>query len=46
MRGCDRLRSSRKVASTVNQVNRVYRFCDRYAIERSLVLLVSGYEAG
>ena len=32
-----------KSASTVNQVNRVYRFCDRFAIDRSLVLLVSDY---
>ena len=32
-----------KSASTVNQASRVYRFCDRFAIGRSLVLLVSDY---
>ena len=32
-----------KSASTVNQANRVYWFCDRYALDRSLVLLVSDY---
>ena len=32
-----------KSASTVNQAYRVYRFCDRFALGRSLVLLVSGY---
>ncbi|MEC4240115.1 hypothetical protein [Pseudomonas sp. DSV-1] len=30
-------------ACTVNQVLRVYLFCDRCALDRSLVLLVSGY---
>ena len=33
-----------KSAFTVNQAYRVYRFCDRFAIERSLVLLVNGYK--
>ena len=32
-----------KSACTVNQAYRVYRFCDRYALDRSLVLLVSDY---
>jgi dienelactone hydrolase len=32
-----------KSACTVNQANRVYRICDRYALDRSLVLLVSDY---
>ena len=32
-----------KSASSVNQAYRVYLFCDRCALERSLVLLVSGY---
>ena len=32
-----------KPASTVNQANRMYRPCDRFAPERSLVLLVSDY---
>ena len=31
-----------KSASSVYQVNRVFRFCDRCVIERSLALLVSG----
>ena len=30
-------------ACTVNQALRVYLFCDRCALDRSLVLLVSGY---
>ena len=30
-------------ASTVNQAYRVYRIYDRFAIERSLVLLVNDY---
>ena len=34
-----------KSACTVNQAHRVYRFCDRCAIERSLVLLVNCYDA-
>ena len=38
--GCEAVLKS---ASTVNQVYRVYRFCDRYAAGRSLVLLVSDY---
>ena len=37
-----------KSASTIYQVNRMLRFCDRYVavahhLDRSLVLLVSGY---
>ena len=32
-----------KSASTVNQAYRVYRICDRFALDRSLVLLVSDY---
>ena len=32
-----------KSASSVNQAYRVYWFCDRCALDRSLVLLVSGY---
>ena len=32
-----------KSALTVNQANRVYRFCDRFALGRSLVLLVNCY---
>ena len=32
-----------KSAFTVNQAYRVYRFCDRFALERSLVLLVNDY---
>ena len=32
-----------KSASTVDQANRVYRFYDRFALERSLVLLVNDY---
>ena len=32
-----------KSASTVYQAHRVYRICDRYALDRSLVLLVSDY---
>ena len=32
-----------KSACTVNQARRVYRSCDRYALDRSLVLLVSDY---
>ena len=35
-----------KSASSVNQAHRMYRFCDRCAIERSLVLLVNCYGAG
>ena len=31
---------------TVSQAYRVYRFCDRCALERSLVLLVSDYTRG
>ena len=27
----------------VNLAHRVYRFCDRFALDRSLVLLVSDY---
>ena len=30
-------------ASTVNQANRALRLCDRFALERSLVLLVNDY---
>ena len=33
-------------AFTVNQTNRVCRFYDRFALGRSLVLLVNCYEAG
>ena len=33
-----------KLAFTVNQGYRVYRFCDRFALDRSLVLLVSDYK--
>jgi len=33
-----------KSASTVNQANRVFRIYDRFALERSLARLVSGYE--
>ena len=33
-----------KSASSVNQAHRMYRFCDRFAPDRSLVLLVSGYK--
>ena len=43
VRGCAAVVKS---ASTVNQANRVYRFCDRCAIERSLVLLVNCYDGG
>ena len=32
-----------KSACTVNQALRVYWFCDRCALDRSLVLLVSDY---
>ena len=32
-----------KSSSTVNQACRVSRFCDRFALDRSLVLLVSDY---
>ena len=35
-----------KSASSVYQVNRVFRFCDRCVIERSLALLVSGLSVG
>ena len=35
-----------KSAVTVYQACRVYRICDRFAIDRSLVLLVSDYGAG
>ena len=35
-----------KPAFRVCQACRVYRFCDRCALDRSLVLLVSGYKAG
>jgi hypothetical protein len=35
-----------KSACTVNQALRVFRFCDRCAIERSLVLLVNCYVEG
>jgi len=35
-----------KSASSVYQVNRVFRFCDRCALERSLALLVSGLYVG
>ena len=35
-----------KSASSVYQVNRVFRFCDRCVIELSLVLLVSGLYVG
>ena len=35
-----------KSASQVYQVNRVFRFCDRCPLERSLVLLVSGLYVG
>ncbi|MEB0074222.1 hypothetical protein QN369_19655, partial [Pseudomonas sp. CCI1.4] len=35
-----------KSACTINQVLRVLRICDRFAIERSLVLLVNCYGAG
>ena len=31
---------------TVSQAYRVYRFCDRFALDRSLVLLVSDYTRG
>ena len=34
-----------KPAFTVYQTDRVYRFCDRCTLDRSLVLLVSGYRA-
>ena len=34
-----------KSAFTVYQAYGVYRFCDRFAIERSLVLLVNCYDA-
>ena len=34
-----------KSASTVSQALRVLRFCDRYALDRSLVLLVNCYTA-
>ena len=33
-------------AFTVNQADRTLRICDRFALERSLVLLVNCYEAG
>ena len=33
-----------KSASSVNQGYRVYRFCDRFALDRSLVPLVSDYK--
>ena len=39
--GCEAVVRS---ASTVNQAYRVYRFYDRFAIDRSLVLLVSDYK--
>ena len=32
-----------KSVSSVNQAHRVYRICDRFAFERSLVLLVNCY---
>ncbi len=32
-----------KSACTVNQANRVFRSCDRFALDRSLVLLVIDY---
>ena len=32
-----------KSAVTVYQARRVYQICDRYALDRSLVLLVSDY---
>ena len=32
-----------KSVSSLNQAHRVYRFRDRFAFDRSLVLLVSGY---
>ena len=32
-----------KSISSVYQVHRVYRSCDRFALDRSLVLLVSDY---
>ncbi|WP_157395861.1 hypothetical protein [Pseudomonas deceptionensis] len=35
-----------KPAFTVYQAYRVYRLYDRFALDRSLVLLVSGYTAG
>jgi len=35
-----------KLAFRVYQAYRVSRFCDRFALDRSLVLLVSGYTAG
>ena len=38
--GCEAVVRS---ASTINQANRVHRSCDRFALERSLVLLVSDY---
>ena len=38
--GCEAIVKS---ASTVNQVYRVYRFCDRFALDRSLGLLVNCY---
>ena len=34
-----------KPAFRVYQADRVYQFYDRYALDRSLVLLVSGYKA-
>ena len=34
-----------KSTFTAYQAYRVYRFCDRFAIERSLVLLVNCYDA-
>ena len=38
--GCE---AAVRSASTVYQAYRVYRLCDRFAPERSLVLLVNGY---
>ena len=38
--GCEAIVKS---ASTVNQAYRMRRFCDRFALERSLVLLVNCY---
>ena len=32
-----------KSVSSVYQAHRVFRICDRFAFDRSLVLLVSGY---